>query len=147
MSFEDRLMEEQADMVDICLEYVKNTADKIYIYCSGEDNFLFCNFFYQINGRMLRKHELDAIGNKMFDVSDEAQDRALSILMEDYLAIKKLCEDNKREFPTEIRLEYDVPKNHLDSYYRYGLNYSKNSKLSPGMIERAWFEQLKNKTH
>ena len=100
-------------------------------------------FFYQINREMIRKHELNKIGNREFKISDDAQDQALSILSEDYLEIKKLCEANNCEFPTEIRLEYDVNKNHLDSYYRYGLNYSKRPELSPGMIEREWFEQLK----
>lgn len=34
--FEDYFTEIQSDMVSICLEYVKNKADKIYIYASFE---------------------------------------------------------------------------------------------------------------
>ena len=30
--FEDEFMEAQADMVSICLEYVEDDAEKIYIY-------------------------------------------------------------------------------------------------------------------
>lgn len=34
--FEDYFSELQADMVSICLEYVNNKADMIYIYASNE---------------------------------------------------------------------------------------------------------------
>jgi hypothetical protein len=32
--FEDYFSELQADMVSICLEYVEDRAEKVYIYCS-----------------------------------------------------------------------------------------------------------------
>ena len=36
--FEDYFSELQADMVSICMEYVEKRAERIYIYCSFEDN-------------------------------------------------------------------------------------------------------------
>jgi uncharacterized protein (DUF433 family) len=36
--FEDKFSELQADMVSICLEYVEDRAEKIYIHCSLEKN-------------------------------------------------------------------------------------------------------------
>ena len=36
--FEDAFSAIQADMVQICLEYVDNRADKIFIYASFEEN-------------------------------------------------------------------------------------------------------------
>lgn len=32
-TFEDYFSEIQSDMVDICLEYVQDRADEVYIYC------------------------------------------------------------------------------------------------------------------
>ncbi|MED3318194.1 hypothetical protein QCI44_11560 [Bacillus cereus group sp. RP37] len=34
--FEDRFSELQADMISICMEYVEDRADKVYIYASCE---------------------------------------------------------------------------------------------------------------
>ncbi|EJQ92849.1 hypothetical protein II1_03237 [Bacillus cereus MC118] len=32
--FEDKFSELQADMISICMEYVENRADKVYVYKS-----------------------------------------------------------------------------------------------------------------
>ncbi len=48
--FENHFSEIQTDMVDICLEYVEDRAEKIYIYCSFEGGVQSCNFFYKVNG-------------------------------------------------------------------------------------------------
>ncbi len=39
-TFEELFSEIQSDMVSICLEYVENRADKIFIYCSFEAKVL-----------------------------------------------------------------------------------------------------------
>ena len=46
--FEDYFTEVQADMVSICLEYVENKADKIYIYASFEANVMTPDYFYVV---------------------------------------------------------------------------------------------------
>lgn len=46
-------------MVSICLEYVDDIADKIYIYASYEENELSCDFFYCINGKTKAKHKIN----------------------------------------------------------------------------------------
>ena len=61
--FEDYFSELQGDMVSICLEYVENKADKIYIYCSFEERVISCDFFYCINGKVGRKHRLNDAKN------------------------------------------------------------------------------------
>ena len=43
--FEDYFSELQADMVSICMEYVEKRAERIYIYCSFEDNVISSVFF------------------------------------------------------------------------------------------------------
>lgn len=46
-TFEDYLSELQTDMVAICLEYVENQADAIYIYCSYEPDMYSFDVFYK----------------------------------------------------------------------------------------------------
>ena len=43
--FKDYFSEYQADMVSICLEYVNEQADMIYIYCSHESKTIHGDFF------------------------------------------------------------------------------------------------------
>ena len=49
---EDEFSELQADMVDICNEYLCGVSDKIFIYVSYE-GLLNTDYFYIINGRII----------------------------------------------------------------------------------------------
>lgn len=69
--FEDYFTEIQADMVSICLEYVENKADKIYLYASFESNVMTPNYFYDIGGTILNKHKLNDANN----ITDQCQQK------------------------------------------------------------------------
>ena len=146
--FEDYFSDLQADMVSICLEYVSNRADTIYIHCICEDNSIFCNYFYKINGVVVKKHKLnDAISNLddifRYDTATNRQDAVLSVLNSDVAELIKVCAKNKRDMPTEIRLCYDVSKNSLDAQYRYDSIYEASDK-SEYEISNEWFDELSN---
>lgn len=144
--FEDCFSELQVDMVAICLEYVEKKADKIYIYCSFEDRVISCDFFYCINNSIVRKHRLnDAIDDESirYDTSVARQTAVMDIIIEDIKKVHKLCEDNGKETPTEIKLIYDVKKNSLKANYRYDLVYSKDSQRTADDIAMEWYEEVK----
>lgn len=145
--FEDYFSELQADMVDICLEYVEDKATKIYIYCSCEQGCISSDFFYNINGKIIERHRLnDAVdgGRFQYDVSSERQSAVLNIINEDIMKIQDLCQEYKREMPTEMKLEYDVNKNSLNAQYRYDLVYSNDPEKTDDDMENEWFEELKS---
>lgn len=84
--FEDYFSELQTDMVAICLEYVDNQADEIFIYCSYEPKMYVFDFFYKINGKIVHKHllneaskDLDSPHDQVYDFSEERQSAALRI--------------------------------------------------------------------
>lgn len=146
--FEDYFSELQSDMVSICLEYVGNSADKIYIYCSFEEKVISCDFFYCINNKVLRKHKLnDAINiesqNFKYDTSVERQKCVMRIINDDIEKMYKLCNEYKREMPTEIKLKYDVIKNSLKAEYKYDLVYSNDLVKTADDIAMEWFEKIK----
>lgn len=148
--FEDYFSELQADMVSICLEYVENKADKIYIYCSFEERVISCDFFYCINEKIVRKHKLNNainIGLEKFryDTSEERQKNVLNIINDDIYKLYKLCDEYKREMPTEIKLVYDVPQNSLKAEYKYDLVYSNDPVKTSNDIVIEWFEEVKLK--
>lgn len=145
--FEDYFSELQADMVSICLEYVEDRAEKIYIYCSCEERIISSDFFYCIEGKIKERHKLNNDMNKcnnyIYDTSPERQDAVLEILIEDIKKMKSLCNEYKREMPTEIKLIYDVEKNSLKAEYKYDIVYSNDPVKTADDIAMEWFEAVK----
>ena len=82
-TFEDEFMEAQADMVSICLEYVEDDAEKIYIYASCENRATACNCFFKIDGKLWKKHLLNQISGKGYDVSIDIQRQCSQIILDD----------------------------------------------------------------
>ncbi|MEA4994800.1 MAG: hypothetical protein VB060_13455 [Oscillibacter sp.] len=146
--FEDYFSELQADMVSICLEYVSKKADMIYIYCSCEANAISSNFFYRINGMLVRKHKLNETLNSdekgfEYDTSGNRQSATLNIINEDIENIKELCEKYNRKMPTEMKLIYNVKKNSLTANYKYDLIYSTDAEKTANDVANEWFDEIK----
>lgn len=148
--FGDHFSELQANMVAICLEYVGNKADDIFIYCSYEPKMYVFDFFFRINGEVVHKHQLnkavkesDSQLAQVYDVSRDRQKAALRIGNQNLKLIQKKCEEYKREMPTEMKLHYDVKQNSLKGKYRYELVYSTDSELLPDDIFDLWFVEVK----
>jgi len=148
--FEDYFSELQADMVSICLEYVRNRADEIYIYCSHEEGIISSYFFYCINGKIIKKHKLNdalVIANEkaefVYNTSSERQGTTLKIINSDIEKIIHLCKEYKREMPTEMKLIYDVVKNKLMVDYKYDLVYFNDPIKTANDIALEWFEEIK----
>lgn len=148
--FEDYFSELQTDMVAICIEYIENKADEIFIYCSYEPEMYAFDFFYKINGKIVHKHqlnevtkELDRKHNQVYDVSRERQKAALRIGNQNLKLIHRKCEEFDKEMPTEMKLYYNVKQNSLKGQYKYDLVYTNDDKLLPDDIFDLWFEEVK----
>ena len=116
--FEDAFSAIQVDMVQICLEYVDNRADKIFIYASFEENTISCDFFYDINGHKIERHKLNLIDDT-YDTSIQRQKMCMDILVDDMKQLISLCQKHERDIPTEIKITYDVNSNSLNANYQY----------------------------
>ena len=141
--FEDEFMEAQADMVSICLEYVEDDAEKIYIYASCENRATACNWFFKIDGKLWKKHLLNQISGKGYDVSIDIQRQCSQIILDDIDKIKCICEKYNQPMPTQFKLVYDVAKNSLDTHYEYENQYSYDPVKSSDDVADEWFEEVK----
>ena len=142
--FEDYFSEIQSDMVAITLEYVEGRAEKIFIYCSFEENVVSSEFFYKINGQILKKNKLNNIlrqGESPYDVSIDRQKAAARIINDDIEKLIELCTEYKKDMPTQIKLIYDIGANSLNADYRYDLVFSED--LTKGAFDalEEWFEE------
>jgi len=139
--FEDYFSELQTDMVSICLEYVKNQGDNIYIYCSNENNIYSVAYFYKINGKLKKRGKVneELLG---CDASGDMQKKVMDILMEDLKKIEEVCKEFDRPVPTEIKLVYDIKKNSLKTQYQYEPVYSNHPTKTARAVEIDWFNEL-----
>ncbi|MEW5553359.1 DUF600 domain-containing protein [Peribacillus frigoritolerans] len=141
-------------MVSICLEYVFERANKIYIYCSHEEGLVSNDFFYNINGKIVERHKLnDALVNEednanfSYDISVDRQKAVVKIINQNIKELIKLCRKYDREVPTEIKIVYDVQANKLAADYKYDLVHTNDSNKTASSIARIWFEQIKNENN
>ena len=141
--FEDLFMDIQADMVFACMDYVKGSADKVYVYGSCEGGTIAADCFFEINGQIIPRHKTNVISNK-YDVSIENQRVCIRALSNDVEELKELCKKHQRPMPTEIKMIYDVKKNSLDVGYKYDVVYSNHEIKGPYDIADEWFEEVKN---
>lgn len=147
--FEEKFSDFQTDMISICLEYVEDRTDKVYVYASCEEGVIASDFFYLINDKYVEPHELnDALryGEEIYDVSAERNFMVLDILNENIKKIRMLCEEYERDMPTEMKLIYDVKSGNFKAEYKYELVYTHDEVKIASDIASEWFEEIKNNT-
>nr|WP_026907648.1 immunity protein YezG family protein [Paucisalibacillus globulus] len=135
--FEDRFSELQADMISICMEFVEDRADKVYVYASSEEGIISSRFFYLINNKYVKSHKVnDALteGEEKYDISHKRGFMVLNIINEDIEKIKKLCEEYERDMPTEMKLIFDVRSGKYKAEYKYDLVYTNDDIKTAGHI-------------
>lgn len=145
--FEEKFSELQADMISICMEYVEDRANKVFVYASCEESIISSKFFYLVNNKYVKPHKVnDALedGAEKYDVSTDRQFMVLDILNEDIEKIKLLCNEYERDMPTEMKLIYDVKSGHFKAEYKYDLVYTNDDVKTAGHIADEWFEEVKN---
>ncbi len=146
--FEDQFSELQADMISICMEYVEDRAEKVYVYASCEEGVVSSSFFYLINNTYVECHKVnDALNNgeEEYDVSQDRQFAVLDIINEDVEKIKELCKEHEKDMPTELKLIYDVKSGKLQAEYKYDLVYSDDEVKTADDIAEEWFDEVKAK--
>lgn len=145
--FEDRFSELQADMISICMEYVEDRADKVYVYASCEEGVISSRFFYLINKQYVKSHKVnDAVakGDEKYDVSPQRGFMVLRIINENIEGIKELCKEYGRDMPTEMKLIYDAKSGKFQAAHKYELIYTHDDIKTAGHIADEWFEEVKN---
>ncbi|EJQ11815.1 DUF600 domain-containing protein [Bacillus cereus] len=145
--FEDRFSELQADMISICMEYVENRADKVYVYASCEEDMISSSFFYLINNKYVECHKVnDALenGEERYDVSPERMFQVLQIISEDIEEIEILCKEYEKDMPTEMKLIYAAQSGKFKAEYKYDLIHTNEDIKTADDFADEWFEEVKN---
>ena len=137
--FEDEFSALQADMVDICNEYSKGMADKIFIYAANEGMML-VQHFYCINFNLYKCSKLNNAGVKVnFDTSVGCQEQVLDILNEDIQKIESICRKYKQPVPKLMKLTYEPKTKKFNAEYTYENQTSDDVSVFDNYD--AWFEE------
>ena len=145
--FEDKFSELHADMIAICMEYVEDRADKVYIYASCEEGVISSSFFYLINNKYVKSHKLnDALkeGDEKYDVSPARGFMVLDVINENVEKIEVLCQQYERDMPSEFKLIYDTKSGKFQADYKYDLIYTHDDLKTSDDIFEEWFEEVTN---
>lgn len=141
--FEDEFSALQADMVDICNEYSKGVADKIFIYAANEGMIL-TQHFYCINTNLYKCSKLNNTGLTVsFDVSIDCQRQVLDILNEDIQRLQSLCEKYDQPVPKLMKLVYEPKTKKFNAEYKY--ENQTTDEISVFDNYDAWFEEEKSR--
>ena len=141
--FEDEFSALQADMVDICNEYSKGGADKIFIYAANE-RMILVQHFYCINTNLYKCSKLNNTGLTVsFDVSIDCQRQVLDILNEDIQKIQSLCEKYDQPVPKLMKLVYEPKTKKFNGEYKY--ENQTTDEISVFDNYDAWFEEEKSR--
>ena len=130
-TFEDYFTEYQTDMISIAMEYAdyREEVETLFVYASCEEGAQTCNYFFKVNGKIVRKSKINEVlhpGVQPFDVSRQRQAMAGRIMMDDFRKIYELCEEYDREMPTEFRIVYNPKTNKVSTDYCYDLVRTKD---------------------
>lgn len=135
--FEKKFSKIQTNMVSVCLEYLEDKADVIYLYASYEAKAMTCDFFYNMGGTIYKKNELPT--GQMIDI--EKQMACLGVLLNDLEEIISICTKYEADMPTEIKIIYDVKNNKLNANYQYEDIFS-NTELTANDIVEKWYQEI-----
>ena len=139
--FEDEFSALQADMVDICNEYSKGMADKIFIYAANEGMIL-VQHFYCINCNLYECSKLNNAGLKVnFDTSGGCQEQVLDILNEDIQKIESVCRKRQKNSMPNIHM-----KIRLLMMFRYLIITTSGLKKSKSGLKRYGVDKVLNST-
>ncbi|WP_315367199.1 hypothetical protein [Kingella oralis] len=138
---EEKLNKIQTGLVELALEYAKNTTETVYIYGSNERNSLFFNAFFKDDGIIVEKHKLKIFGSAFAPI--ELQMKFLDLGMDDFKELCRLFEIYQGKTLTQLKLVYDLVNKKAHADYSYD-SFLSNKTIAEHIFNQ-WFEEEKQK--
>lgn len=142
--FKEKFEDITNSMVSLAFEYVKNdniNVNAIYVFCSNEEDYIYFNAFFDIDGKLLKKHKINDTGRN-YDVSDTMQINFSKYGTEDLRKLINTYKKYKREPPTQIKMEYYPKTGKFDCNLDYELHYSNKKDKTSHDVAELWFNEL-----
>lgn len=105
--FQKEFQKIRLDMAEKCLQYAEIEVQKIYMTIATDEESDKCDFFYQVDGKIVKKHELKELSPGT-DVSLTGQGRVLQKLGANLEELRALHERHNKTLPQHIEWIYDT---------------------------------------
>ena len=139
-SLEDLLADVQSELVDVCLEYVGDTASDIFVYASMENGTLFFDPFFVVQGELVAKSKVPGV--------DTSIPRQKSLVNFGTAQLKRLsdgCTELGVAIPTQLKLHYSAETRSLDSDFVYTPQYSNDTSLHNIDLSKKWQSEVQSR--
>ena len=137
-------MDVQRDMVALCVEYVRDKAERVFIFGSIENGHYMFDVFYAISGSVVMTHEItQALQTPELEERKRVIPNLLRTGISDLERLEEVCEEFGQPVPTELRLVYDARRDSLEADYKYDPVYTHTKDLDSSDVFNAWFEEVK----
>ena len=134
--FEDAFTDVQSEFISLCLEFVDNDADEIYVYIYRTETEKTFNAFFKKDNRVLSAGEIG---------TDEQSDEFLMTGMRDIRKLVEVCDKYEHKCPNEFKLTYNTATKHFDAEYRYK-EYTTKDKVTAVNVFINWLNNERNKS-
>ena len=133
--FEDEFSEVQTGLISLCMELTRTKVDKVFAYCSIEDNSQAFNAFFEKDGRILKKNQVGA--------SIETVNDFLRLGTSDLNQLREICTRYGKPVPRQIKMVYDAKTHGFDARISYDSLLDEGK--SAGQVFMEWRSEVENK--
>ncbi len=133
--FEDEFTDVQTGLISLCMELARENADKVYAYCSIEDNSQMFNAFFEKDGRILKNNQVGASNETVMDF--------LKLGTQDLDVLRDVCVRHGKPVPRQIKMVYDAKTHGFDSKISYDSLQKENK--SAGQAFMDWRSEVENR--
>lgn len=136
-TYEELLVEVQSELVAASLEYAGSGVSDVYIFGSTEQNTIFFDPFFAVDGRIYERHKVPAV--------DTSIPRQRALVKYGNKQLRRLVEAStefNQPLPLRLKLHYEVAKRSLDSAFEYVPLVSATVGLTEQDISDQWRASL-----
>lgn len=140
--FHEEVFNEVADVTQECYNYLNDEeADKlnvIYAIGSMEIDWISFNVFFQIQNKLLKKHQIKDKDN--FESQDAISEYGIEFLRR----LKNIFKSYDQPAPTQIKIQFFAESEEVKYNFEYDLLWSNKEDLLSSDLHNKWFDEIKS---
>lgn len=141
VGFEDKFMDIQAGLIELCLEALEDTkVDKIFAYAFIGDRSNSFNVFFGRKGGLFNRKGTILTASQVIEASLLPQ--VFKLASEDLDTLRSVCTENEAPCPVEMKMYYDCNTRGYHAAFVYDLAEYYAIYESPYYHFKAWMDEI-----
>ncbi|UHO40552.1 hypothetical protein H5J24_11650 [Chryseobacterium capnotolerans] len=142
--FDTKFQKYLAELVETGFEFVDNNSeevDAVYIIGLIETGY-FYKVFYEINGYLVKSHNVNEVSDMQYDISHEKLFEMLNKGNRILKDIEDLFKNDRRDAPIMLKLSYHPKTDKFNSDFSYDNVFTEHKLKTVEDIYEEWFGQM-----